>query len=182
MTVKWDDPPEELAQHRSGGARGPLATAWLSEVAELKSRPGQWGRIAYFPGGGRPAYNLVDNIRRGRVAAFRPQGTFEARAIKGEVWVRWTGGTTNGQPEHQHADGEVCDFTCPANSYYGTLTMEDPERCDECGATMPHDESLISEAHRVTCSLHPASVVAQADAAVRRIRQRYEGEQRGCRS
>ena len=83
--VVWEDPPPQAG---GSGSR----VVYTEEVAALRSRPGEWGRIPVRRSGERAATMLADNIRRGLLAAFRPAGSFEAKAFQGQVWARYTDG------------------------------------------------------------------------------------------
>lgn len=67
------------------------ARKYSRESDQMRNRPGEW---AQFPDTQTPrsAYNLADNIRRGRLVAFAPAGSFEAIARNCSVWARYTGG------------------------------------------------------------------------------------------
>lgn len=80
---RWSAPPAEIMQwHR------PIKYA--ARAAEMREQPGEWRQ---FPDAGAPrgAYNLADNIRRGRLVAFAPAAWFESLARKCSVWARYVG-------------------------------------------------------------------------------------------
>jgi hypothetical protein len=70
------------------GRRGPRK--YISLADELRSRPGDWAQLTEQDSV-RAAYNLADNIRRGRLVAFRPAGSFEAMTRKTTVTARYVG-------------------------------------------------------------------------------------------
>ncbi|MEV0370529.1 hypothetical protein AB0I10_11965 [Streptomyces sp. NPDC050636] len=62
----------------------------------LRARRGDWAHIDTHDNINR-ASNQSHRIRRGKLAAFRPAGAFEAKAIStkdgtAEVWARYIGG------------------------------------------------------------------------------------------
>lgn len=82
--IVWAAPPAEIMQWSR-----PIK--WAARAAEMRERPGEWAQFPSQPTP-RAAYNLADNIRRGRLVAFAPAGTFEAIARKHSVWARFMGG------------------------------------------------------------------------------------------
>lgn len=70
--MKWEDPPEAAHDYSS-------RTAWAREAAELRANPGRWAVITECSDKTR-AYSLAHNIRQGRLKAFRPEGSFSAKA------------------------------------------------------------------------------------------------------
>jgi hypothetical protein len=66
--------------------------AWRDEAAELRDRPGEWAVVATMPSNRAAA--MTANIRLGKLAAFRPAGTFEATKRGEDVWVRYVGDGT----------------------------------------------------------------------------------------
>jgi hypothetical protein len=87
--LKWEEPPH-ADQRRPGGAKRHAEVA-----AQLKSRPGEWARVAAFDKDTR-SRTYAHYIRRGGLAAYRPDGSFEAvsRTVDGEyrVYARYVGG------------------------------------------------------------------------------------------
>ncbi len=79
--MKWAEPAHK---GKGGGARRVLE----AEAAELRKHPGRWADLEVSFANIRASYTLADNIRRGRVAAFRG-GVFEARAEGGKVYARF---------------------------------------------------------------------------------------------
>lgn len=73
--MRWEDPPEP--------ARGAItpAVAWETEATELRSRPGEWGRLKTYPAEkSNAAYSMVRRVNTGELWAFRPAGLFKATA------------------------------------------------------------------------------------------------------
>jgi hypothetical protein len=83
----WDEPP---GRPRGGGNPQVIRReAWQREAAALRAEPGRWGRLPLPEDvSTRYTYTLADNIRRGRLLAFR-EGTWSARASDGKVWARY---------------------------------------------------------------------------------------------
>ncbi|MCX5205083.1 hypothetical protein OG897_26960 [Streptomyces sp. NBC_00237] len=84
MHVRFDTLP---APHRSQEA--------FNAAEALRERPGAWAHIDTHETINRAA-NQSHRIRTGKLAAFRPAGTFEAKAHStregtAEVWARYTG-------------------------------------------------------------------------------------------
>jgi hypothetical protein len=90
---------------RSRKSRGP--SAYVAEAAELREHPGQWAILRTLPKVNH-ASQLACGIRTGRLAAFRPAGSYEAtvltrpeRAVhvprESAVYVRYVGITERGQ-------------------------------------------------------------------------------------
>lgn len=78
--LTWEEPPA------NGRDR------WASIAAELRAHPGRWAKVAEdeWP-------SAAGCIKRGKFAAFRPAGSFEAahRSVvgrKGDVYARYVGG------------------------------------------------------------------------------------------
>lgn len=87
----WEDPPRQTHHAADGGLRHDLVAAGLRE------RPGEWARVFTLEREGQ-ARQYAHYIRRGGLAAFRPDGFFEAvsRTTEGEcrVYARYVGGKT----------------------------------------------------------------------------------------
>lgn len=86
--MKWEEPP--LSPRTARGR------TWKAEAAELRAHPGQWAVIAERPRYERSrAYDLSVNVKQGRIAAFRPSGSFEAAVrLDGDmhkVYARYVG-------------------------------------------------------------------------------------------
>ncbi|MFF0741559.1 hypothetical protein ACFYVL_14280 [Streptomyces sp. NPDC004111] len=84
MHVRFDTLP---APHRSQES--------YDTAQALRERPGAWAHIDTHDTLNR-ASNQSHRIRAGKIAAFRPAGTFEAKAHStregtAEVWARYTG-------------------------------------------------------------------------------------------
>jgi hypothetical protein len=90
----------------------PKPTVYVAEANECRANPGMWGLLAetdasgltaLAPGQASRARQLAHNIRSGRLAAFRPAGSFEAavRTVTNEydvprqyaVYVRYVAAT-----------------------------------------------------------------------------------------
>jgi hypothetical protein len=72
------------------GLPDPLSTSHTSLQHQgiavmLRSRPGTWARI------GSLSASYVSTIRQGRIAAYRPGGSYEAQAVNGQVYARYVG-------------------------------------------------------------------------------------------
>lgn len=66
--IRWEDPP---------AAKGPgLGAAWGPVADALRARPGEWALIEE----GAPATTTANHVSHGKIAAFRPPGSFEAVA------------------------------------------------------------------------------------------------------
>lgn len=64
MNMQWKEPPP------AGTSRN--ADKYMEIADELRRNPGKWAMI------GRMSAQNASNIKDGRLAAFRPRGTFEA--------------------------------------------------------------------------------------------------------
>jgi hypothetical protein len=82
--MKWQEPPK-----RRGHAH-PESVWYQAEAAELRANPERW---ALFTTRKSPvqARNVAARIRTGVLGAFRPAGTFEARARDCDVYARYVG-------------------------------------------------------------------------------------------
>lgn len=63
---------------RTRKSRGP--SAYVAEAAELREHPGQWASLKVCSKVNH-ASQLAFGIRTGRLAAFRPAGSYEARVL-----------------------------------------------------------------------------------------------------
>lgn len=75
--LRWEKPPPG----GRGPAKGPRRTAhWHACAEQLRDRPRSWGVLIenedYLSVGG-----MATQIAHGRLAAFRPAGSFEARTL-----------------------------------------------------------------------------------------------------
>lgn len=75
--LTWKEPPEGAVERsRKQG------TAWVTEAAEMRARPGEWRVLAVFPpdekGSNGTARTLASRIKSGHYAAMRPAGAFDA--------------------------------------------------------------------------------------------------------
>ncbi len=65
--------------------------AWGEEAAALRANPGQWAHFEEVDDKSTADKGtLAHHIKRGKLKAFR-DGVFEARVIKGQLWVRFVG-------------------------------------------------------------------------------------------
>lgn len=80
--VIWKD-PDARGTVTSGANRRPnVGLSYAEEAAELRRRPGDWALILEFSAEDRAsAYNTVNGIKSGRLAAFRPGGQFDAKTV-----------------------------------------------------------------------------------------------------
>jgi hypothetical protein len=92
--MEWADPPR-IEQH--DGRRG--AKVMEEEARELRAHPGKWAIVRSWPAGSNSAGSAggtVNSIRKGRFAAFRPEGSFDAVSRHDpegvlHVYARYTG-------------------------------------------------------------------------------------------
>ena len=82
MTVTWGEPPAD--------------GKWAAIAEELQSRPRHWARLDEV---GRNPRAYVTHINRGRLSAFKPPGTFEAKVVRGQLWARYVGPTESEDSE-----------------------------------------------------------------------------------
>lgn len=79
---RWAAPPENMIRwHRP--------VKYMDVSDKMRSGAGHWREFARPTP--RAAYNFADNIRRGRLVAFMPAGSFEAMARGTTVWARYMG-------------------------------------------------------------------------------------------
>lgn len=84
--IEWSDPPK----HRGGGRK---ANEQFVPIAQaLKENKGKWAKIV----DGSRNTSLVAQIKQGKIAAFEPEGSFEATGRRSEdgdlaVWARFVG-------------------------------------------------------------------------------------------
>ena len=65
--------------------------AWGEEAAALRANPGKWAHIEdYDENTQAQKGSFTQGIKSGRLKAFRG-GNFDAKVIKGQVWVRFIG-------------------------------------------------------------------------------------------
>ena len=88
--MKWENPPAPKRGRNQSTEHKLIA-------GKLRSRPGEWARIAEYPSA-HSAYTFANRVRQGKAKAFEPAGTFEAAAQSheggGAVWARYVGGGT----------------------------------------------------------------------------------------
>jgi hypothetical protein len=110
MSMEWQDPPR--IEHRD--ATGKVMEA---EAAELRAHPGKWGVVRTWPAdtNSASAGGTVNSIRKGKFAAFRPAGAFDAVARRhkdtGELKVH---AVYLGEPETLKAERKRTAKTLPA--------------------------------------------------------------------
>lgn len=80
--MRWEEPPS------TGRAR---QRGWWDESAELQAHPDRWALLVEkeTPTAARM---MVRSIRKGRLRAFRPPGSFEACVDGAKVYARYVGG------------------------------------------------------------------------------------------
>lgn len=87
MGLIFEDPPSPKNRQSSAAHHSTVA-------AQLKERPGEWARAGAYGSYGSSA-SMARHIRQGHLAAYRPQGAFEAvaRTVDGEyrVYARYVG-------------------------------------------------------------------------------------------
>lgn len=81
VEIEWSEPPDN--------PRALGNTKYGAVAAQLKSRPGEWAKIADFTSP-QSARNFAGNLRRG-LGVWSPKGHFEAVAREGKVWARYVG-------------------------------------------------------------------------------------------
>ena len=95
--IEWEDPPP------SGRGRYVRRSRWDGVLARLREEPGRWGRIATLDRQGSAAH-LANRIRKGKIPAARPAGSFEATSRGGRgdtefaVYARYVGDQTITDP------------------------------------------------------------------------------------
>lgn len=82
--LEWKEPPPR----RNG--RG-LPDLGQRQAAELRQHPMEWARLSTDHPNHDAANQVAMRIRRGHKVAFRPAGTFEARAVDCDVFARYVG-------------------------------------------------------------------------------------------
>lgn len=80
---KWEAPPEGKTSPRG---------KWLPVAESLRSRPGEWALVST----GDVHTGNGGNIQQGRLACFRPAGSFEGVSRKSDdgtwnTWARYIG-------------------------------------------------------------------------------------------
>ena len=73
------------------------ALPWHKVADELRNHPNQWALVS-----DNALSVYAAQIKSGRLVAFRPPGSFDARVrngngVRGNLYVRYTGGNTRGQ-------------------------------------------------------------------------------------
>ena len=81
--IKWQAPPRSATR---------AVVDWAPIAAALRSRPGEWALVRQ----NAPHSTDGNSIKTGRLAAFRPAGSFEARthtvgAGRFDVYARFVG-------------------------------------------------------------------------------------------
>jgi hypothetical protein len=72
--IQWEEPPARASDK------------WQEIAETLKANPERWGRFEMSS----TAY--ITTIKNGKHRAFRPAGSFEARAHNGKLYARYIGG------------------------------------------------------------------------------------------
>lgn len=94
--IRWERPPP-ITRNPSGF--GPAVRDWESIVADLRSKPGEWGLVALCNNRGT-ASQVANALRTCEYAALWRNGPFEATArhVDGEarVYARYVGDTPKG--------------------------------------------------------------------------------------
>lgn len=90
VEVEWRDPaPRTSVPPRNGLTWQPKHWEY---TAIARSKPGEWLVLPLDPPlTGRPLAQKADNIRRGRLAAFRPVGHWESAARGSDLFIRYVG-------------------------------------------------------------------------------------------
>ena len=71
--VEWEEPPTKSSEK------------WQEIADTLRANPERWGKFAM------PSTAYITTIKTGRHKAFRPSGSFEARAHNGNLYARYVG-------------------------------------------------------------------------------------------
>ena len=79
--MKWEDPSVTPRRYNS--------SKWRDEARILRANPGRWALLAEYPDTTSSARTLAWQIKSGRLAAFRPGGSFEATSRQGSVYARF---------------------------------------------------------------------------------------------
>lgn len=88
---------KELPEPVKGGrGRAKSRGAWQDEADEIRERAGEWGLLKVFPANKKSSARSTGiNIQHGRMAAFRPAGSFIASTrttVEGiALWVMYKG-------------------------------------------------------------------------------------------
>lgn len=84
--LKWQDPPPNAAGR-------PSLTDWRAVAAALRERPGEWALVVEGV-----SISTATNIKKARLVAFAPAGSFEAVARNGsnktkraDIYARYVG-------------------------------------------------------------------------------------------
>lgn len=85
----WEEPPASVKD------RGQGENKYAEVVQKLRDNKGEWALLAPRPST-QAAKSLAGNIRKGKLAAFMPEGAFEAHYSDTRVWVRYVGEPENG--------------------------------------------------------------------------------------
>jgi hypothetical protein len=98
----WEDPPPRSAPKRR--LRGSPIADWWHIAAQLRGRPGRWAAALEGCGPQQATY-----IRQGRLNAFKPAGSFDARACRVSgmytLYVRYVGARADLRPIEEATDG-----------------------------------------------------------------------------
>lgn len=61
---------------------------WAPVADACRARPGEWATPDFHV---RHARSMASLIKAGRLVAFRPAGSFEAKQVAGRLWIRFIG-------------------------------------------------------------------------------------------
>lgn len=90
MSVYFGPLPDKLDRR----IYNPNRNSWQAEAAELKRRPGEWGRLTPVAVSATAAAQQASAVRNGLLVAFRPSTAFIATTRGNEVWVKYIGTST----------------------------------------------------------------------------------------
>lgn len=99
MQIVFTDPPKKHPSPKPYGT--PASHPWAEIAEQLRARPGEWALCL------RDVAVSPANIKRGKIAAFRPAGTFDVRTVQRhgfdergrpliDLYIRYNGTTNEG--------------------------------------------------------------------------------------